>query len=424
MHFRTMIETDGAPGAMAVTRDREEYQGRRVFRHDGASARGFAAIWLVALLFLLVAAVSAGPVISVERYETTPSVLAPGDTGTVAVVLTNPSTLTTNDSEASRISAISLDGNGLEVETPAYRRFGVIGPGQSITVTFVVRATAAEGLYFPDLVVEADGETVLRYPVPVNVNSRSQVMRPPALVVEKAVPDAIRPGDAFGANLTVRNAGALRAHDIRLRLNTSSPYLGIGGPSLLALGDLGRDESRAVPLDFVTDRKLPLGLEKASVELTYRLPDGTEREQSELIELPIRGSPELVLASFTTDPPTPKAGAPVRVIVRLENMGTDTAKSVAVLTNLSMTGTKEAFIGKIQPGDNVPAIFTVTPAKAGDYPFALRVAYSDDDGPHSEEHTLTLRVVEQGGSEAVLILVGAGVIVGAYLLLRRRRGRT
>jgi hypothetical protein len=373
---------------------------------------------------VLISAAAAAPSCAVDRYEVTPPVLAPGDAGTVTVVLVGAPASIANGSETPTITAVSLDGNGLEVETPAYRRFGAPGPGQSVTVTFLVRAPATEGLYFPDLVIEADGETVLRYPVPVNVNSRSQVLRAPALVVEKSVPGAIRPGEAFEANLTVRNAGALRAHDIRLRLNTSSPYLGIDGPSLLVLGDLGRDESRAASLGFVTDRKLSLGLEKASVELTYRLPDGTEREQSEVVEFPIRGNPELVLASFTTDPPNPTAGTPVRLIVRLENMGTDAAKSVAVQANLPMTGTKEAFIGKIQPGDDAPAIFTVTPKTAGDHPFTLRVAYSDDDGPHAEEHAFTLTVAERGGGEAFVLLVAGGVIVAAYLLHRRRRGGT
>ena len=117
--------------------------------------------------------------------------------------------------------------------------------------------------------------------------------------------------------------------------------------------------------------------------LDYKLPDGTPKHQDEIIEVPVKGKAELNIASITTEPKTVSQGDDVTLIIRLENTGTDTAKSVSASIDLPMDGSKEAFIGKIQPNNDAPAIFSVKVQDAGDLPYALNVTYNDEWGQHS-----------------------------------------
>jgi len=168
------------------------------------------------------------PTVFIESYTVTPQVLAPGDHGTVAVVIKNTaSTATLQESSGivggsfttvksvdipTQIDAIGLEGNGITVISETYQRFGSLGPGQSATVTFAIQAPLEEGIYFPEVWVDIFGGRNVRYPLPVNVNAKNQVLRAPAIVVTKSLPDTVNPGDSFPVRLTLENAGTLRAN--------------------------------------------------------------------------------------------------------------------------------------------------------------------------------------------------------------------
>jgi hypothetical protein len=128
------------------------------------------------MLMLMVAVPPAGaesdtPTVFVENYTISPQVLAPGDYGTLTVVIRNTAgAATLRESSGiisggefttvksvdipTRIDTISLQGNGILVISSAYRQFGSIGPGQSAAVTFAFKAPAKEGIYFPEVWVD------------------------------------------------------------------------------------------------------------------------------------------------------------------------------------------------------------------------------------------------------------------------------
>lgn len=399
------------------------------------------------LLLLLVGAASPAsaeePTVIVTHYAVTPSVLAPNGYGTIQVTLTNTAG-TAMLRESSGISAagefqttrstdipagidsIELVSDTIKVVDGNFRRFGAIGPGQSVNVTFSIQAPGTEGLYFPEVWVGINGGKNVRYPVPVNVNTGEYVMQSPILIISKDLPPRINPGDSFPVNLTVFNAGAIRASDIILTTSTSSTSLGSLGPNTLSLAPLNGGEDDDVALRFMTDRYVPVGLQKVTLSIDYKLPDGTSRHQDEVIEVPIMGEAELGFVSVDTNPRRVSAGQPFDLTIRIENTGTGEAKQVAAAIDLQMTGTRQSFIGKIKPGNDAPAIFLLDGGKSGTYEYNATIVFTDDVGEHSVVRPMSLRVTPQdytGGIIVALVaLIAGGLIAYRYWYLPRKNG--
>lgn len=386
---------------------------------------------------------AADPTVIISHYAVNPSVLAPDGYGTIQVTLTNTAgsamiressgissagefqTTRSTDIPAV-IDSVQLMGGEIRVIDGNFKSFGAIGPGQSVNVTFSIQAPAAEGLYFPEVWVEINGGKNVRYPVPVNVNSALFVMQSPILVVHKQLPESVNPGESFPVILTVSNAGAIRASDIILTTSTTSTSLGSKGPNTISLNPLAGGEMQAVTLEFITDRFVPVGLQKIMLGIDYKLPDGSQKHQDEVIEVPIKGEAELGFVSVDTTPRRVTAGTPFDLTIRIENTGTGEAKQVAATIDLPMTGNRQSFIGKIKPNNDAPAVFMLDGGSGGTYEFNVTISYTDDLGTHEVTFPMSLRVVPEdytGTILIVLILVAVGGILAyRYWYLPRKNG--
>ena len=240
----------------------------------------FAFLLVLSMIPSIVSA--ADPTVIVTDYTVTPSVLAPGGSGTIAIILTNTASsasikessgistggefqTTKNVDISAEVDTIELVGNGLKVVDGDYHQFGSIGPGQSVNVTFSIEAPAKEGLYFPEVWVGINGGKNVHYPIPVNVNTDEFIMKTPTVVVGKEMPESVNPGESFPVTLTFTNAGVIRVSDIVLSTTTSSTSIGAKGPNTIALGSLNGGENQTLVLDFVTDKNVPLGLQKINL---------------------------------------------------------------------------------------------------------------------------------------------------------------
>lgn len=421
-----------------------DFNKRRV--RMGAFATWFAIAVCFTLLMASIPVVRADadqPTVFIESYTVTPAVLAPGDSGTVAVVIKTTSTTATLQESSGIISgagfstvksvdipvqidAISLQGNGITVLSETYRRFGSLGPGQSAAVTFAFKAPEKEGIYFPEVWVDVNGGKNVRYPVPVNVNAGNQFFRAPVIVVGKSLPATVNPGDDFTVMLDIRNAGILRAGQVVLMINSSSSSIGVKGSNTLVLNDLEGGASKSSAIEFTTDDKVSVGLQKINLVIEYQLPDATLKRQTEVIEVPVKGKAELGFVSVDTSPPRLTEGTPFDLTIRVENTGTGEAKQVSATIDLPVEGKKEAFIGKIKPGNDAPVIFLLEGAQAGNHPYTLTISYTDDMGYHTVKKEMNLRVppMDLTGTLLILlvILVIAGIVVYRYWYLPRMNG--
>jgi len=394
----------------------------------------------VILLFLLILPAAASvPTVIITDFSVTPAVLIPGEEGIVTVIVKNTADTakltqsyfsdttetTTNVDINAPIDSVTMVGKGIEVVSGGYQRVGDIGPGQSIPISFLIRAPAQTGVYFPEIWIRVSDARSLKYPIPVNVNSEVNIQKRPQISIGKELPESVTPGTDFTTTLVLENRGQLAAGNLRVTVTSSTPSISPKTPSTYHIERLGPGENRLISLVFSTDRNAPLGLQPVSLALEYQEPDGSIQRQSEILGVNIRGKAKLDISQVTTDPARIKRGDDFTLIIRIENTGTDDARSVSARIDTPLPGAREAFVGKIEPNNDAPAPFNLQADRAGDIPYTLTILYEDEYGPVQEQEALHLNV---SGTDAtpliigvLLLLVAAGV-GGYWYFIYRRKG--
>jgi uncharacterized repeat protein (TIGR01451 family) len=138
----------------------------------------------------------------------------------------------------------------------------------------------------------------------------------------------------------------------------------------------------------------------------------------------VKGKAKIGIASVSVDPERIKKGDQVSLIIRLENTGTDNANSVKASIDLPMSGGKDAYVGKIEPNNDAPAVFALQAGNPGTYPYNLSVQYEDDYGVHTQQETLHMTVLEgdSTGLIIVIILLVIGAGAGYWYFMIRKKG--
>lgn len=389
---------------------------------------------LLALCSLLIILCSAAPVsaqvysVVVDTYTVNPAVLMPGELGTVTVTIrsavagSQTSTVSYPDSGFTASSAttnviipyvdsVVLADKDIKVKGGNGQFEGYIGPDQMIPLTFLIEAPYKSDLYFPEVLIRIRGGQSVRYPVPVNVNTQLAVMRSPSIILQKNFPIMVKPGTTVDGTIEVHNGGQVRADNLRLNIVTTGLPVTTAGSSTFLIDYLDPGESRAVNLSFVIDKNAAGGLTEVPLLVSYNLLDGSTAVQNESVALDIRGEAELGITALETSPVRVNAGDPFDLTIRVENTGTGEAKSVSAVIDLPFTGTGEAFIGKIKPGNDAPSVFTLDAEGAGTYQYLVTITYTDDWGTKTVTRPLTLTVYGKDGTwiaVVVLILLAVG----------------
>ena len=393
------------------------------------------------LILLLAPAATAAPSVIVSNFTVTPAVLMPGDEGTITVVLTStalpaagsplnirldPGTgemnTSTETEENAYIENVLLHSTDVEVMSGSFQDIGEIGPGQSFPVTFRIRAPGEEGIYFPEVWVSVrDGENV-RYPVPVNVGTAYAIAKRPALRVERTVPASVDPGDPFNVTLTIHNDGQATASDVAVGVNATSGGIAPRNAENYYIPELEAGGDAVLNLTFETDTSAPLGLTPILVTVDYRGADLAPSRQVATIGIPVVGKAEMGVASIRTEPARITAGETVDLTIRLENTGTADAESVrATIEGLALPGSKEAFLGTIEPGNDGPAIFSLVADEAGEFGYTLVVRYTDDYGEHTVRQALQVVVTGQNPVPMIAVAAAALIVAAAAAIYWYRR---
>ncbi len=393
------------------------------------------------LLLCVVPVHAESPTVIVADYVISPSVLQPGDVGTITATIRNTAAsanikentgiLTGGTFENTKVTdiginieSVQLESSDVEVISGNYKRIGAIGPGQSISITFLIRAPAKDGIYFPEIWIDVTGGQSVRQPVPVNVNTQIALLKKPALTAIKTVPDGVNPGDDISAQLVLRNDGLSRADQITVNVNSASPSLTQKTSSTYNVGSLLRGENATLNMVFSTDKKAPLGINRVLFAISYVSPDGTTITQSEVLGIHVKGKAKIGIASVSLDPVRIKKGDPVSLIIRLENTGTANADSVKASIDIPMSGGKDAYVGKIEPNNDAPAVFALQAGNPGTYPYTLTMRYEDDYGVQTQTETLQVTVMD-GDSTGLIVAILLILIIGGgggywYFVVRKK----
>jgi hypothetical protein len=400
----------------------------------------------IGLLILAVLAVPASaadePTVTVTDFKVSPSVLMPDSLGTITITVKNTATsatlkentgITTTDATTTKVTDINvnienvkLEGNGIIVLSNDFQRVGEIGPGQSIQLTFSIQAPPKNGMYFPEVWIDTSGGTSTRYPVPVNVNTAVGIERQAILIVGSSLSGSVNPGDEIPVTLTVSNAGQTLADDVILRIENVSGTVAPKTSDSYHLGSIPAGGQKTIDMALLSDKKTQAGLVRVPVTISYNAIDGSERSQVTGIDLMMKGVAELGFVSVDTNPPRLLENTPFDLTVRIENTGTGEAKQVSAKVDLPAEGTKESFIGKIQPGNDAPALFLLEGAKSGNHPYNLTITYTDDMGTHTQTRQMNLRVpaADMTGTLILVLIILAilGFVAYRYWYLPKRNG--
>jgi hypothetical protein len=416
-------------------------QRKNTYREIGTIA---AFLVLFGLMVLLVPPVHADtPTVTITDYKVTPSVLMPDSMGTITVTIKNTAASASISERTGPLSAdmsgttkttdinvnienVHLEGNGIDVLSDDFARIGELGPGQSTTITFSIRAPEKSGMYFPEVWIDTTGGRSTRYPVPVNVNTASGIQKQAILILDSSLPGSVNPGDDIPVTLTVSNAGQLLADDVVLKITNVSGSVAPKNTDSFHLGTLNSGEQKAVNFTLLSDKDAGTGLVRVPVTISYNSLDGTPVSQQTGIDIMMKGRAELGFVSVDTNPPRLTEKSPFDLTIRIENTGTGEAKQVSATIDLPAEGTKEAFIGKIKPGNDAPAVYLLEGLKSGNYPYTLIITYTDDMGVQTLTRQMNMRVPPTDNSGTLIfgmiILVILGVIGYRYWYLPRTNG--
>lgn len=371
----------------------------------------------------------------VSDYKVSPAVLLPGEEGTLTVTLKSISTGTTTSTvsygqDASQtttsltpyIESVILKSRDFDVLGGDSRFTGNIGPDQPVPVTFLVRAPQKSGMYFPEVWIRVRDGQSLKYPVPVNVNTQLSVMRTPSLALENTFPELVKPGTRIEGTIRIINEGSTQADNIRVFVNGSPPAVIPAGISSFLIDRLDSGMAREKNLSLLINKNMQTGIIDVPVRMTYALLDGTIIEDTGSIGLDVRGESEVSITSVETTPSRVKPGTPFDLIIRVQNTGTGESKSVSATIDLPVQGAKEAFIGRIKPGNDAPATFILEGTEPGEYSYHTKIIYTDDWGTHTLEKDLVLTVTNGQDSPGMMILVLLIIIAGAggFIYIRRK----
>ncbi|MDD1729599.1 MAG: S-layer protein [Methanospirillum sp.] len=395
---------------------------------------------LVVSLFLLIPALAAdNPTVMVTGYHISPDVVLPSDPVSITITLANTAEQASRTASTTTgagaggslseslttpvnayIESATLKAKDFQVLNGGYEDIGEIGPGQSVNLTFFLTAPGSSGLYFPEAWIRIRDSGSVKYPIPVNVNSPYAISKKPSFKITREVPDQIIPGSSFNLTVDLVNEGRSKAHDISVQIETPEHSISSLTPEQYYIRELAPDEAYHLNLSFATDKDIPVGIIQFPLAITYLTTDNTKSEQTSQIGIKIQGKGEVGISKYQLSPEQIQVGDTISLIVRVENTGTDDAKSVRTSLDIPFEGIKEAFVGTIEPHNDAPAVFTLRATHSGEIAYHLNVTYTDDYGKHTISEPLSLSVREKDGAAIIVLILVIVIGAGAALLYKRR----
>jgi hypothetical protein len=101
----------------------------------------------------------------ITGYQVSPEVLMRDDVGTVTVTVKNmDSDKSVNITEAGMLSS------DIKVPSNSYFNIGRLGPGESLNLTFTIKATCPDGIYYPKILLGVEEDKKIRFHLPVKVD--------------------------------------------------------------------------------------------------------------------------------------------------------------------------------------------------------------------------------------------------------------
>lgn len=282
------------------------------------------------------------------------------------------------------------------------------------TYYFHIDPSAVSGVYRIDIKAHQDG-------VGESKTIDVLVQGVPQLMVSNVSinPDVIGTGEKFAINYSVINRGTGVANAIRITSVTDSLPFVPEGTNTLFIGTLSPGAARELTYNMYVKENSKPDSYSIPVRLDYKSEDGRNFSISELIGVTVTGKSRVSVAGVNTDPNRIEKGDYVTLTIRIENSGDTDVKSAAASIDIPFAGTKTAFLGKIEPDEDVPAIFNLQADEAGNYRYRIAIRYEDTSGIHEYRQELDMIVDEKPDYGLTIILALLVVSAAAYVVYTR-----
>jgi hypothetical protein len=177
--------------------------------------------------------------VMISDYQVSPEVLMCNDIGTVTVTVKNMESVKSVNIKEARMLSSDID-----VLSDSYFNIGRLGPGESMDITFTIKATCPDGIHYPRILVEGEDAQNIRYSMPVQVDST------PLTLAVKGIPKDIFEGEPVKLELVAGNPRPNTATGLKITTDDNEVI-----PSEVFVGALPPDESKTACFNFTPSQK-------------------------------------------------------------------------------------------------------------------------------------------------------------------------
>jgi len=236
-------------------------------------------------------------------------------------------------------------------------------------------------------------------------------------------PSSIKVGEEFTIGIQIENCGNENPGPIYFELLNPPVDLAIKEPLIIDIPELNYGNSeRFIIYHMKTNEDASSGTYVIKTRLIY----GKSIKDYNITFEIIGNEAELSIASIKTDPVLPVKGETVELIMRIENTGDGTAKSVSVYANHPFEGLKQSFIGALDSNEDGPVVLTFIVDEVGEFEFPVTISYKDDFGDNEIKTNVSLTVLKKKvniGGIILTILILAAFGGGIYYFIRTKKSK-
>lgn len=316
-----------------------------------------------------------GSAVAIESTTLDPGTFFTGDAGTLTVRIAN------RGDTAVRIRRAAVASNEFDVlNADTYVSVGSLEGGSTRDLTFTLRATSGNGVYYPEVQIDLGESGSIRYAVPIRVdNSEIRISLANA-------PDSYMKGQSNTVTVAVFNPRQSSVNGVIV--TAAGTGLAVSDTAGF-VGALGADQSRNVSF-----RVTPQDTTEMTLAVSYS--NGLTAHSSSLTVPITVGDRSTAADPVVNGVEVTSAGGTYTLSGDVTNAGIDDARGVIVTVGSPATPidpNRNYVVGSLASDDF--ASFELTFTANGAQTVPLVVQYRDDDG---NAHEKTVKVAVQGGT--------------------------
>ncbi len=225
--------------------------------------------------------------------------------------------------------------------------------GRTVKFKIDVEKNAKYGQYDVPYAIHYDNNRVINGKFTVRISGSTLV----EIIDVSTYPENIVPGNDFMITFNVKNCGENTLKWVKVDVSADDKkIIPIFSTTEKIFTEIAGNGSRFASYNFSTDRKIEPMNYPFMVTLNYQDENGISYNETKIVGVKILRKASPGIASFKVEPDRILQGELFTLIIRIENNEQGDAISVKTEIDIPVTGDKTAFLGKIAPDEDAPAV--------------------------------------------------------------------